>query len=172
VLVVLVLASAPNPAYAHSSEVTDPNDVTPAYLDIVHAKVTDQIGTGRIKFVMELAAAVPDEPVESFVAYNWQLDTDDNTSTIEFFIIIRWRLGHWETLLWDQRPVNAGTGALIETVISGVAFNGATVHVSIDAAAFDSPAILNWRAVTRNAPAPLPILDFAPPLGVWVSLHR
>jgi hypothetical protein len=172
VLFVLVLASVPNPASARSSEVTDSNDVAPAYLDIVHAKVTDQVGTGRLTFLMELATAVPDEPVDSFVAYNWQLDTDDSPSSIEFFIIIRWRLGHWETLMWDQRPVNEGTGPLVETVISGVSFHGATVHVSIDAAAFDDPAILNWRAVTRNAPAPQPILDFAPNGGAWASLLR
>ena len=172
VLVAVVLASVPNPAYAQSSEVFDANDVTPAYLDIVHAKVTDQVGTGRLMFLMELAAAVPQQPIDSFVAYNWQLDTDNVPSTIEFFIIVRWRLGHWETLMWDQRPVNTGTGSLIETAITDVSFNGATVHTTIDAAAFDDPSTLNWRSVTRNAPAPAPVLDVAPNAGAWVGFHR
>ncbi|TMB80990.1 MAG: hypothetical protein E6J52_00065, partial [Chloroflexi bacterium] len=61
-VIVLASTSVPRLVYASTSEIFDANDTTPAYLDIVHAKVTDQVGTGQISFMMELAEAVPNPP--------------------------------------------------------------------------------------------------------------
>ena len=84
-VIVLASASVPRLVYASTSEIFDANDTTPAYLDIVHAKVTDRVGTGQISFMMELAEAVPNPPeTGTFVAYNWQLDTDPSLAGIEF----------------------------------------------------------------------------------------
>ena len=173
-VIVLASTSVPRLVYASTSEIFDANDTTPAYLDIVHAKVTDQVGTGQISFMMELAEAVPNPPeTGTFVAYNWQLDTDPSLAGIEFIIVVRWLYDHWETYVLDQRAFNQGTGDLVQVFLTDeVAFHGATEHITIDAALLGDPTSFRWRSLTRDAPAPAPFKDQAPDSSGWVDFSR
>jgi hypothetical protein len=72
----------------------------------------------------------------------------------------------------DQRAFNQGTGDLVQTNITGVALNGATQHVTIDAALIGNPSSFGWRAVTRDRIAPAPLLDRAPDAGFALFVGR
>lgn len=146
----LALVGIPSRAYASTSEVFDATgDVTPAYLDIVHAKVTMQNGNGELFFLTEVTEAVPNPPIDSFVAYNYQIDLNGD-GLLEYAIVVRWFNGQWETVVVS--PTNVP--------FTGASWDGATVKVRLDPALIGNPASFRWRALTRLAPAPAPALDF------------
>jgi hypothetical protein len=152
-------------ANASSSEVFDANDPLPAYVDIVHSKVTHQVGTDELLFLMELADAVPNPPVTSFVAYNYQMDTDPNTfpapgQAFDLNIVIRWRGGQWEKLFFDFRPLLTG-GSTIAIPIDDVTFDGATVKVRLSRGLLGDATGFSWRPLTRLVQSPGPIADAA-----------
>jgi hypothetical protein len=157
-------------AYAASSEIFDDvGDATPAYLDVVHAKFTEQIGKGVFVLMMELDAAVPDPPVDAFVAYNWQLST---TATPpfrnDFIVVVRWIGGAWDWNLQDLRALNAGTGPEIDTPITTVRFDGATEKITLTVQQLGDPVVVRWRVLTRLAPSPAAPVDRAPNSGFHV----
>jgi hypothetical protein len=142
------LTSNPSPALASTSEVFDANDVTPTYVDIVHAKVTQQVGRGELLFMMELAAPIPDQPT-SFTAYAFQIESDPSNPGFEFAVIVRWFGGRWEGFLNHGR-----FGAVINTPIQDFRLDGATVKVRIDPARFGMPETFSWRPISRLVIAP------------------
>ena len=60
----------------------------PAYVDIVQARVTEQVGRDTLVFQIELAGAVPDSP-SGFVAFNPVIDTPGGP-TGDFGLVVRW----------------------------------------------------------------------------------
>ena len=75
----LVAAMFISPAHAASSVVHDPrgDSLSPApYLDVVHAKVTEQQGKGTLIFMMVLAGPIPEKPSEPVL--NWVFHVDTN----------------------------------------------------------------------------------------------
>jgi hypothetical protein len=165
----LVLAS---PASASSSVVADATgDATagsPAYLDIVQVKVTDQVGRNTLYFSAELAAAIPATPPDDFLAYNWFVDVNfDNTP--DYVVVVRrctagstprcaapGPLPRWEAFVNDfVHPV---------IYFSSFSVNGATVQAFVDPDLLGGASAFQWFALTRSRPAAsgtAPV-DFAP----------
>jgi hypothetical protein len=145
-------------AYAASSVIEDPvGDVpagAPAYLDVVQGKVTLQEGTETLFFLMEVAEAIPKTPSESFLNWNFPLDTDGNVSTTEWVVVVRAINGEF-----IGRLVHGPT--LAETAIP-FSVDGATVKLFVDLAAIGSPSSFSWRADSRIAPRPAPRTDSTP----------
>src|SRR5207237_9362364 len=79
-------------AMAHTTVVQDRvGDVAssaPAYLDIAHAKVTQQIGKRTLYFQMEMASA-PAETPPTFTAFNWAIDTP-GPLIFDYAVAVRW----------------------------------------------------------------------------------
>jgi hypothetical protein len=171
-VVLLVLSS---PAYANSSVVVDATgDVaagSPAYVDIVQAKVTHQVGRDTIYFSMELAGGIPATPPDSFLAYNWFVDVNgDNLE--DYVVVVRWcteqtsprcgapgPLPRWEAFVNDfAHPV---------TFFSSFKVDGAVVKAFVDPAALGGATAFDWRTVSRTAPAGggKPPVDRAPNSG-------
>jgi len=165
----LVLSS---PASASSSVVADATgDATvgsPAYLDIVQVKVTDQVGIQTLYFSAELAAAIPATPPNDFLAYNWFVDVDHD-DVLDYVVVVRWctarstprcaaagPLPRWEAFVNDFiHPV---------TYFSSFKVDGATVKAFVDPALIGGTSAFQWFALTRSRPAAsgaLPV-DFAP----------
>jgi hypothetical protein len=164
-LLTFALTNTASPALASSSEVFDASDVTPAHVDIVHAKVTQQVGRGELLFMMELAATVPNPPVDAFVAYNFQLDTDPATplgQLFEYVVIVRWLGGQWQTLLNDASAVPSGGTLVTRPIERGATFDGATVKVRLDPARYGIPESFTWRPLTRLVISPAPFTDAGP----------
>ena len=82
-----------SPVFAGSSVVADATGDaragSPAYLDLVQVKVTDQVGRDTLYFSAELAAAIPATPPDDFLAYNWFADVNGD-STLDYVVVVRW----------------------------------------------------------------------------------
>ncbi len=186
VLALVALGLQASVAYAHSSEVFDPAGdlatAAPAYSDIVHAKVTEQVGRDRLYFMIEVAERIPDTPTKAdgtpqFLAWNWAVDAPVG-GAFDYTVIVRYcshtiqgpcigDAWHWESELIGPtgRQVNAFPFAV----------DGATVKASVGLAQLGAAnlAQLDWFTVSRIAPgvSGAPPVDFAPNSGV-VSLLR
>ena len=147
----------------------------PAYVDIVQARVTEQVGRDTLVFQIELAGAVPDSP-SGFVAFNPVIDTPGGP-TGDFGLVVRWCSqatvpacgpgpAHWESAL----ILAAGA-----PVLNAFAFdvNGATVKMYVHPTLFGNPASFSWRARSRLFPASTgqPPTDLAPNSG-WSDFTR
>lgn len=173
---ILVLSSI---ASAHTDVVTDmKGDVavgSPAYADIVQAKVTEQIGKETLYFSVKLAGPVPQTPPIGFLAWNWLIDLPGGPVG-DLGFVVRWCStasfagcgagpAHWESGLI------VGPGQL------GVALpfqvSGATVKVYVDPALLGNPTGFGWRVLSRTAPAPTgqPPIDLVPD-GGWSTFSR
>jgi hypothetical protein len=167
-------------AYAHSSEIFDAaGDIplgAPGYYDIVHAKVTDQVGKGTLFFSIELGAAVPDTPTDAlgrprFVAWNWLVDTSGDGIS-DYNIIVRYcshtiqapcvgDAWHWESALF-RPPSPQAINAFPFRV------DGATIKAYLDPAQLGGPTQFGWITLTRISPgvSGAPPTDIAPDSGV------
>ena len=166
---VLVLASS---AVARTDVVVDAvGDVpvtAPAYLDIVEAKVTEQIGRNVLYFHMELAGPAPAAP-SAFVGWNWAIDLPTAPGP-DYSVVVRWCTqamitncgpgpAHWESAL-------IGVGSVTVDAFP-FAVDGATVKAYVDPALIGDPAAFSWWAIARLHPGPtgLPPTDLAPNSG-------
>ncbi|HET8567409.1 MAG TPA: hypothetical protein VFM93_00295 [Candidatus Limnocylindria bacterium] len=158
---VLVLALA-TPASAHSSTVSDPTgDISatePAYLDIVAAKITEQVGTATLYLMIEHTVAIPDAPT-GFRAWNWFISASSSSppmyvATVRFCaapVAACASTPRWETILLD-----------LTTTPPTVTFNafpfkvdGATVKafVGADQLGLAGDASFAWSTASRSSPA-------------------
>jgi len=165
----LVLSSA---AAARTDVVVDAvGDVpatAPAYVDIIQAHVTEQVGTDVLFFHMALAGPVPAAP-SGFVGWNWAIDLPTGPGP-EYSVVVRWCTqamiancgpgpAHWES------PLIFIGGATVNPFPFEI--NGATVKAHVDPALIGDPAAFNWWAIARLFPGPtgLPPTDLAPDTG-------
>jgi hypothetical protein len=186
VLAVIALSLQASVAYAHSSEVFDPaGDLAtagPAYSDIVHAMVTEQVGKDTLYFKIEVAERIPDTPTKAdgtpqFVAWNWNIDGPVG-GAFDYGVVVRYcshtiqgpcigDAWHWESELIT--PTGRHVNAFPFTV------DGATVKASVDLTQLGAASLsrLDWFTLSRTAPgvSGVPAIDFAPNSGV-VSLFR
>jgi len=140
---------------------------SPAYVDIVQSKITDQVGRDTLYFSMELAQAIPANPPDSFLGYNWFVDTIPPAG-FDYVVVVRFctertgaacapgPLPRWEGLVNDF--VNP------PRYFSSFKVDGATVKAFIDPALIGSPASFEWGALSRTSPAGSGVAprDFAP----------
>jgi hypothetical protein len=161
---ILGAAFAVGVASASTSEIVDAEgDATPAHLDIVNGKITEQTGKATLFFLIEVAGAIPDTPSESFLNWNFPLDTNSATAPgglfAEYVVSVRWLGGQFVGRVNDRTPLLTG-GVPIERPIE-FSVDGATVKMFVELAALGSPSTLGWRADSRNAPMPAPVVDRA-----------
>jgi hypothetical protein len=175
---ILTLSAQATSAYAHSSEVFDPLDVAatvPALYDIVHAKVTEQIGKGTFYFEIEVADQIPETPTDPsgnprFAAWNWIIAPGTPQAAN---VIVRYcshtiqapcvdDAWHWESALITS------SGQVVGMFPFKV--DGPTVKAYVDVGLLGGPALtqFGWFALTRKAPgvsgaAPS---DRAPDVGI------
>lgn len=175
----LVLSSS---ASASSSVVPDPaGDAaagSPAYVDIVQAKITAPPGHDTINFSTELAAAIPADPPDSFLGYNWFLGSKP-VPDFDFVVVVRFctersvpaclpgMFPRWEAFVTDFARTKI-------TFISSFKVDGAVVKAFVDPALIGDRSSYRWAAITRTRPAApgVPPVDFAPPRGVLASFSR
>jgi hypothetical protein len=156
-------------AEAASSVVHDPtgDSASPApYLDIVHAKVTEQQGKETLFFMMTLAGPIPEEPSEPVLIWPFHLDTNPATSPgglyNEYVIRVLWSGG-----AFVGQVVNRTTG-----VITAIPFSidGRTVKVFAPLDTLGNPSSFGWNAATRPGFPPVAYVDFAPDGGSATDL--
>jgi hypothetical protein len=163
----LVMSS---PASAHSSVANDPvgdiADTTPAYYDIVKAKIHatgDETGVHEpIVFSMKLAAPIPQLSSATFFGANWLLDTNSARVGPEYNVIVRWcatathprcqsGAAHWEGALNDF----AAGGS--QTYVSTFEIDGDAVTLWLDPQRIGSLGQFDWMGATRSRGAqPIP----------------
>lgn len=150
-------------AHAGSSVVDDPAaDVgsSPPYLDVIHAKVTEQDGSGTLFFLMELAGAVPKAPSESDLIWPFHIDTDPGASPgglyVDYVVRVRWVNG-----AFVGQVVNRTAAPTLTITSVPFSVDGATVKVFVDPTTLGNPASFHWNASTRPG-ATVPYVDFAP----------
>ena len=142
---------------ARASQVQDSiGDVAagvPAYLDILHAGIADQRGLGTLHVVMELAAPVPDQPSENFLAYNWLIyDSFDAASFTNYVIRIRWRkaVNAWDASFTDRTALPSGGSEVVYPIAASI--DGATLHATVPLTLLRNPSSFPWQAVARLVP--------------------
>ena len=162
------------PASAESSVIRDPKGdiaaTASSYLDIIHAKATEQIGRGTFYFQTVNAEVVPAMPA-GFVAWNWLIDVPgglpiDYALTVRFCSQTVQRTCGPGPFHWESSSTPMATG--VSTINSfDFSVDGATIKGYIDPALFGNPASFRWLAATRNTPAStgLPSVDLAPDNG-------
>lgn len=168
------------PASASSSVIEDSmGDATagtPAYVDVIQAKITDQVGRDTLYFSMVVAGAVPATPPDNFLAYNWFADVDGNGSQ-DYVVVVRWctertvpRCAAAGPLpRWEAFVNRFGVGL---TFFSSFKVDGAVIKAFIDPGLLGDPASFQSHTVTRTAPAAGFVgVDRAPDAG-FVSFRR
>jgi hypothetical protein len=141
---------------------------SPAYVDVIQSKITDQVGRDTLYFSMELAAAIPADPPDSFLAYNWFVDTVAPAG-FDYVVVVRFctassvprcasggDLPRWEAFVNDFiHPV---------TFFSSFSVDGAVVKAFVDPALIGDPSSFGWQSLTRTRPAGSGVAptDFAP----------
>ena len=159
------------PASAASSLVHDPaGDSISPYLDVVHAKVTEQKGRQTLFFMMELAGAIPDAPSAGHLIWPFHVDTNPATAPgglyNEYIVLVRWVNGAFVGQVINRTPLLTG-GAPIITLVP-FSIDGTTVKVLVDLQTLGNPTSFGWNASTRPGPA-APYADFAPDGGVILA---
>ena len=160
---------------AHSSVVHDASGdiaaAAPRYLDIVHAKVTEQIGKGLFYFQTVNAEPVPDTPA-GFVAWNWFIDVPGGLPVADYVFTVRFCSqtvqracgpGPWH---WESSENLLATGTMRLNAFE-FKVDGATVKAFVDPVLFGDPASFKWFAASRDTPAASgkPSVDLAPDDG-------
>jgi hypothetical protein len=173
----LVLSSV---ASAHSDVVADAQgDVaigSPGYVDIVQAKVTEQIGKETLYFSVELAGEVPATPSTGFLSWNWLIDVPGGTAG-DFGFVVRWCSQAVLTLCgagpahWESGRI-VGAGQIAQPFDFKI--SGSTVKAYVDTAQVGGATGFDWRVLSRLAPAPSgqPPVDLAPDAGAWSTFNR
>lgn len=169
----LVAATLVSPASAASSVVHDPagDSLSGApYMDVVHAKVTEQKGRQTLFFMMELAGAIPDAPSEGHLIWPFHVDTDAATAPgglyNEYIVLVRWINGAFVGQAINRTPLLTGGTPSITLVPFSI--DGTTVKVLVDLQTLGNPTSFGWNASTRPGPA-APYADFAPNGGVALA---
>jgi hypothetical protein len=164
----LILSSSVS---ASSTVVSDPaGDAVagaPAYVDIVQSKVTAQTGRDTLYFSMELAQAIPANPPDDFLGYNWFVDTTAPAG-FDYVVVVRFctertgaacepgPLPRWEGLVNDfVNPPKYFTSFKVD---------GATVKAFLDPALIGGSTSFEWQGLSRTRPAGSGVAprDFAP----------
>lgn len=149
---------------------------TPAYVDVVQAKITDQAGRDTLYFSMVVAGAIPETPPDNFLAYNWFADVDGNGSE-DYAVVVRWctertvpRCAAAGPLpRWEAFVNRFGVGL---TFFTSFRIDGGVIKAFIDPALLGDPASFGSYTVTRTAPAVGFVgVDRAPDAG-FVSFRR
>lgn len=171
--ILLVAVMFISQAHAASNLVQDPtgDSVSPVpYLDIVHAKVTDQRGNETLFFMIELAGPIPEAP-SGLPIWLFHLDTNPATAPgglyNEYVVRVRWTGVAFVGQVVDRTPLLTG-GALIITPVP-VIIDGSTVKVFALLGTLGNPSSFGWNAATRPAllpPSPAGYVDFAPDSGL------
>jgi hypothetical protein len=116
---------------------------------------------------MELAAAIPADPPDSFLGYNWQLDSAP-TPFFESVVVVRFCMERTVPLCgpgalprWEAFVNDAVRGL---TLFSSFKADGAVVKAFVDPALIASPSSFEWGSVSRTRPAGQGVAprDFAP----------
>ena len=165
----LILSSSVS---ASSSVVSDPaGDAvlgSPAYVDIVQSKVTAQAGRDTLYFSMELAQAIPANPPDNFLGYNWFLDTI-GSADFDYVVVVRFCTERTPGGACAPGPLPRWEGLVNDFVhapkyFSGFKVDGATVKAVIDPALIGSPTSFEWGGLSRTTPAGFGVAprDFAP----------
>jgi hypothetical protein len=144
----------------------------PAPLDIVQAKITEQLGKGVLFFHMELAGLPPETPAAPH-AYVWNIHVPggaalDYTVTVRgcFVTVVGCGSGpaHWASLLVDFST----TPPTLTPSAFSFKIQGATVKAYVDPTLLGDPTGFDWSAYARIAPpsiVPQPV-DRAPDSGL------
>lgn len=163
---------AGSPSDAATSVVHDPaGDVgsSASYMDVVHARVVEQRGQGRLLFMMQLAGAILHELSEADLIWPFHVDTIRGTSVgspalyNEYVVRVRWFNG-----VFVGQVVNR-TGAVPITTAVPFRIDGHTVKVFVPLASLGDPSSFGWNAATRPGATP-PYVDFAPDGGLATDL--
>lgn len=162
-----------SPASAASSVVHDPAGdslLAAPYMDVVHAKVTEQKGRQTLFFMMELAGAIPGAPSEGHLIWPFHVDTNAATAPgglyNEYIVLVRWVNGAFVGQVINRTPLLVG-GAPIITLVP-FSIDGTTLKVFVDPDTLGDPASFGWNASTRPGPA-ASYADFAPDGGVTLA---
>lgn len=157
-------------AQALSSVVGDPagDSLSSApYMDVVHAKVTEQRGRGTLFFSMDLAGAIPDAPSGADLIWVWHVDTDAASSPgglyVDYIVRVRWFNGAFVGEVVNRIPILTGGAPIVTSVPFRI--DGTTVKVFVDLGALGNPSSFGWNAATRPG-ATVPYTDFAPDVGL------
>lgn len=163
--ILLVAVMFISSAEAASSVVHDPtgdSDSPAPYLDIVHAKVTEQQGKETLFFIMTLAGPIPEEPSELDLIWPFHLDTNPAASPgglyNEYVIRVRWFNGAFVGQVVDRTPLPGGAPIITPIPFS---IDGRTVKVFVPLELLGNPSSFGWNAATRPG-ATVPYVDFAP----------
>ena len=167
--ILLVAVMFISTAYAASSVVHDPtgdSDSPAPYLDIVHAKVTEQRGKETLFFMMELAGPMPEEPAESVLIWVFHVDTNPATSPgglyNEYVIRVLWASG-----VFVGQVVNRTNGVITPIPFS---IDDNTVKMFAPLDTLGNPSSFGWNAATRPGFPPVAYVDFAPDGGLATDL--
>jgi len=174
----LILSSSVS---ASSSVVSDPaGDAvvgSPAYVDIVQSKVTVQVGRDTLYFSMELAEAIPAEPPDAFLGYNWFVDSIPPAG-FDYVVVVRFCTERTPGGACAAGPLPRWEGLVNDFVnppryFSSFKVDGATVKAFLDPAMIGSPTSFQWQALSRTTPAGFGLAprDFAPDI-CCVSFSR
>lgn len=173
-LFAVMLAS---PVGAASSVVHDPTgDVgsAAAYLDVVHAKVTEQQGGKTLFFMMRLAGPIPEEPSNHI--WPFHVDTDTSTVTfpggafnsyVDYVVRVRWLNGALVGEVVNRTPILTGGSPVVTRVPFSI--DGRTVKVYASLQLLGDPSSFGWNAATRLTAAAA-YVDFAPDGGLVTDL--
>ena len=170
---VIALANAKQ-ANSNSSVIHDAtgDSGSPAtYMDIAHAKVTEQQG-GTLFFMMVLAGPIPEQPSARDLLWVFHLDTDPTTAPgglyNEYIVRVRWISGAFVGQVVDRTPLLTGGSPIITAVPFSI--HGHTVHMSAHLGTLGNPSIFGWNAATRPGVA-FNYVDFAPDSGLitWIQ---
>ena len=160
-----------SPADASTIVVHDPrgdqlSPTAPPYLDVTHARVIEQ-APGTLRFMMQVAGPIPEQPSESVLIWPFHVDTVPNTLAgnpplyNEYIVRVRWANG-----AFDAHLVNRTTGAAAPIPFR---IAGTTVHASVDLGLLGNPSSFGWNASTRPGTT-VPYEDFSPDGGTAADL--
>lgn len=166
------------PSYAQSSEVLDAaGDATPASVDIIKAKITQQVGSQTLYFMGELAGLPPPAlPAGALtVNYVWALNTLPSIppctllagNPMEYFVEVRWNGTSWIGILLDRSACTPESPFPVSSSIEP-RVSGATVKTSLGLDMLGNPSSIQWRSVTSYLfpGTVITVQDRAPDLGL------
>ncbi len=147
-------------------DATGDSDSPAPYMDVVHAKVTEQ-GKGTLFFMMVLAGPIPEQPSAPDLLWIFHLDTDPATAPgglyNEYIVRVRWISGAFVGQVVDRTPLLTGGAPIITAVPFSI--DGRTVKVFAHLGTLGNPSSFKWNAATRPGVA-VNYVDFAPDSGL------